>query len=83
MGRNLAHGFAECDGNVDGGLRSLKTSNDFNALLDGNGIHEVGGDDAGRCGRICWVGGGGSCYSGDGDRRRISGENCVRGTDFC
>lgn len=47
-GCDLAHLLAELDGSVEGVLAGLETTDDLDTLLHGDGVHEVGGNDAGR-----------------------------------
>lgn len=51
-GRDLAHGLAECDRSIESLLAGLETGDDLNTLLDWDGVHEVGGDDAGGGGGV-------------------------------
>ncbi len=76
-GGNLAHLLAELDGSVESLLAGLETADDLDTLLDGDGVHEVGGDDAGRGRGVGRIGRGGSGNLGDGDGRGVGGKNGV------
>ena len=82
-GGRLAHALAEGSGGGDGGGGRLQARDDFDAALDGDGIHEVGCYDAGGgvgVGGRRGLGGGGDARDGDGGC--VCGENGMRGTDL-
>lgn len=81
-GSDLAHLCAEVDGGVEGGLRGLQTSDDLDALLNWDGVHEVGRHDAGRGGGVGWVFGRGGCDAGDGDGGGVGCEDGVGWSDL-
>jgi hypothetical protein len=82
LGWDLAHGLAEGYGGIDGGLAGLQAGDDLDALLDGHGVHEVRGDDAGRRRGVGGVGGGSRGDAGDGYRRGVSSQDSVRRADL-
>ena len=84
LGGDLAHALHELEGRGEGGIGGLQAGDDLDALLDGDGVHEVRGDDARGGAEVGWVVGvGGAGDFGDGDARGVGGEDGVRGADLC
>ena len=79
---DLAHSLAELDGSLEGLGRGLKSADDLNTLLHGDGVHEVGGDDTGASLGVLGILGGGGSNAGDGDGRGVGGQNGMLGADL-
>jgi len=79
-GGDLAHALAEGHSGVERLLARLEAADDLDALLDGHGVHEVGGDDAGAVRGVLGILGGGGGDPRDGDGRCVGGQDGVLGT---
>ncbi len=82
-GWDLAHGLAERDGGLQRLGARLEAGDDLYALLNGHGVHEVRGHDAGAVGRVGRVAlGGGGRDARDADGRGVGGEDGMLGAYF-
>lgn len=82
--RHFAHFLDDGQGGRDGGRGGLQAGDDLDAFLHGDGVHEVGADDAGGGGEVggvvLWGRGGGDF--GDGYGGGVRGEDGVGGADL-
>ena len=81
-GGDFAHAFAEFEGGGEGLRRGLEAGDDFDAFLDGDGVHEVRADYATGGGEIGGVGRSCSGYLRDRDGGCVGRENGVWGTSL-
>lgn len=72
-GGDLAETLAEGNGGLEGLGASLETRDDLHALLNGDGVHEVGGHHTRRVGGVIGVFCGRCGDAGDGDGGGVGG----------
>lgn len=80
---NLAELLAELDGGIERLLASLKAADDLNALLNGNRVHKVSRNDAGRGRGISGVCSRSGRNFGDGDGGGVGRKDSMLWADIC